>query len=118
MACRTGRRLPPACPPALIRQRHRSSVAGRGRSVHGGATPPSAPDASLGGNYCTAPRANLREALGGKGLPPDAWHEALRIENRLNRILLYKADLVHPASGYFGFDHPENRVTAVFFWMA
>lgn len=76
------------------------------------------PNGSLGGNYCSAPHANLREALGVRGLPPDAWHEELRIENRFNRILLYKANMVHSASAYFGFDHHEKRMTAVFFWMA
>jgi hypothetical protein len=76
------------------------------------------PNGGLGGNYCSAPHANLREALGVKSLPPDAWHEELRIENRFNRILLYKANMVHSASAYFGFDHPEKRMTAVFFWMA
>lgn len=76
------------------------------------------PNGTLGGNYCSPPHANLREALGVKGLPPDAWHEEMRIENRFNRILLYKANMVHSASGYFGFDHPEKRMTAVFFWMA
>lgn len=76
------------------------------------------PNGTLGGNYCSPPHANLREALGVKGLPPDAWHEEMRIENRFNRILLYKANMVHSASAYFGFDHPEKRMTAVFFWMA
>jgi len=73
---------------------------------------------ALGGNLCMPPHTNLREALGVKGLPLDAWQEDVRVENRFNRILLYRANLVHSASGYFGFDHTDKRLTVVFFWMA
>lgn len=76
------------------------------------------PNGALGGNICSPPHANLREALGVKGLPLDAWQEETRIENRFNRILLYRANLVHSASAYFGFEHADKRLTAVFFWMA
>lgn len=76
------------------------------------------PDGSLGGNVCPAPHANLREALGVTGLPLDAWHEELAIDNVFNRIVLYRADIVHSATAYFGLDHDEKRLTAVFFWMA
>ena len=76
------------------------------------------PDGSLGGNVCSPPHANLREALGVTSLPPQAWHEELRVENRFNRMLLYRANLVHSASSYFGCDHADKRMTAVFFWMA
>jgi hypothetical protein len=76
------------------------------------------PHGALGGNICSPPHANLREALGVRGLPLDAWQEELRVENRFNRMLLYRANMVHSASGYFGFEHAEKRMTAVFFWMA
>lgn len=76
------------------------------------------PDGALGGNLCQAPHANLREALGVKGLPLEAWQEDVRVENVFNRIVLYRAALVHSATGYFGFDHADKRMTAVFFWMA
>jgi hypothetical protein len=76
------------------------------------------PNGTLGGNYCSPPHANLREALGVTGLPLEAWHEETRVENRFNRILLYRANLVHSASAYFGFEHQDRRMTAVFFWMA
>ena len=76
------------------------------------------PNGSLGGNMCSPPHANLREALGVKGLPPDAWHEEVRIDNVFNRIVLYRANLVHSATSYFGFDDAEKRMTVVFFWMA
>jgi hypothetical protein len=76
------------------------------------------PDGALGGNICSPPHANLREALGVKGLPLEAWQEETRVENKFNRMLLYRANMVHSASSYFGFDHAEKRMTAVFFWMA
>ncbi|MCG2585149.1 DUF6445 family protein [Massilia sp. TS11] len=76
------------------------------------------PDGRLGGNIVLPPHANLREALKVKGLPLEAWHEEVRIANRFNRILLYKANLVHSATNYFGFAQHERRMTAVFFWMA
>lgn len=76
------------------------------------------PNGALGGNICSPPHANLRQALGVKGLPLEAWLEETRVENKFNRMLLYRANMVHSASGYFGFDHLEKRMTAVFFWMA
>ncbi|TFW11626.1 hypothetical protein E4L96_20735 [Massilia arenosa] len=76
------------------------------------------PSGQLGGNMCSAPHTNLREALGVARLPPQAWQEEVRVENRFNRILLYRANLVHSATSYFGFDDHEKRMTAVFFWMA
>jgi hypothetical protein len=76
------------------------------------------PDGALGGNICSPPHANLREALGVKGLPLEAWQEETRVDNKFNRMLLYRANMVHSATSYFGFDHAEKRMTAVFFWMA
>jgi hypothetical protein len=76
------------------------------------------PGGALGGNLCGPPHANLREALGVAKLPLEAWQEDVRVENRFNRILLYRANLVHSASSYFGFEHADKRMTAVFFWMA
>lgn len=76
------------------------------------------PSGQLGGNLCSPPHTNLREALGVARLPPQAWQEEVRVENRFNRILLYRANLVHSATSYFGFDDHEKRMTAVFFWMA
>jgi hypothetical protein len=70
-----------------------------------------------GGNYCPEPHANLVEALGISRLPLDAWQEDLRLPNVYNRMLLYRADLVHGATGYFGEAPRERRLTLVFFWM-
>jgi hypothetical protein len=76
------------------------------------------PDGSLGGNTCPAPHANLREALGIPGLPLQAWTEDVPVENKFNRMLLYRANLVHSARAYFGHEMVDKRKTALFFWMA
>lgn len=76
------------------------------------------PNGALSGNLCPPPHANLREALGVTGLPLQAWHPELSIANTFNRLLLYRADLVHSATGYFGHDLSTKRMTALFFWMA
>ncbi len=76
------------------------------------------PDGSLGGNSCPHPYANLREALRVTGLPLAAWKEDLRVENVFNRVVFYRADLVHSATNYFGTNLREKRMTVVFFWMS
>lgn len=76
------------------------------------------PDGRLAGNLCAAPHATLPEALGTSKLPLSAWSEDLTIPNKFNRILLYRADLVHSATGYFGREDAEKRMTALFFWQA
>lgn len=76
------------------------------------------PDGTLSGNVCPPPHANLREALGVTKLPLQAWAPELSIPNAFNRLLLYRADLVHSATAYFGKDLPDKRMTALFFWMA
>ncbi|WP_224362970.1 hypothetical protein [Hyalangium versicolor] len=76
------------------------------------------PGGGLSGNLCPPPHANLREALGITGLPLQAWSEDLSIPNVFNQFLLYRADLVHSATRYFGTEPQTRRMTAVFFWMA
>jgi hypothetical protein len=76
------------------------------------------PDGTLSGNLCPASHANLGEALGVTKLPLQAWHPELAIPNVFNRLLLYRADLVHSATSYFGHDLATKRMTALFFWMA
>lgn len=75
-------------------------------------------DGSLGGNICGPRHADLSHALGTRSLPYWAWHEDVRVENRFNRIVLYRGDLIHSAAAYFGREHAEKRLTATFFWMA
>jgi len=76
------------------------------------------PNGAIGGNMVTEPYNNLRDALKVQRLPAEAWHEECHIENKFNRLLLYKANMVHSASRYFGRDKRDKRLTALFFWMA
>ena len=76
------------------------------------------PDGALGGNTCPPPHANLREALGVPGLPFSAWKEDVAIPNVFNRLLVYRANIVHSASSYFGSTKSGKRMTVTFFWRA
>jgi uncharacterized protein DUF6445 len=76
------------------------------------------PDGSLGGNTVEAPHVDLAAAVGVRKLPAEAWAEEVAIENVYNRLLFYRANLVHSASRYFGTTLEDKRMTAVFFWMA
>jgi hypothetical protein len=76
------------------------------------------PNGVLNGNLCPPPHENLRGALGVRKLPPQAWHQELAIPNVFNRLVLYRADMVHSARAYFGTTPKSRRMTAVFFWMA
>ncbi|MFF7125939.1 DUF6445 family protein [Streptomyces sp. NPDC016566] len=78
----------------------------------------SLPGGRLGGNVVQAPHNNLVEALGTRFVTPDAFEEDVRVPHRYNRLLLYNANLVHSATGYFGKELAQKRMTAVFFWMA
>ncbi len=76
------------------------------------------PNGALGGNACPPPHDNLVQALGVRRLPPAAWVEEARVENVFNRLLVYKAALVHSATGYFGEAPSDRRLTITFFWMS
>jgi hypothetical protein len=76
------------------------------------------PDGSYGGNICPAPHNHLTTALGVQKLPLEAWAPDVEVPNVFNRILLYRAHLVHSASSYFGVEDREKRMTALFFWYA
>ncbi|WP_035803367.1 DUF6445 family protein [Kitasatospora mediocidica] len=78
----------------------------------------SAPGGVLGGNLVTAPHHNLVEALGTRFVAPDAFTEDVNVPPKYNRLLLYKANLIHSATGYCGTTLEDKRMTAVFFWMA
>ena len=41
----------------------------------------------------------------------------MTVPNVFNQFLLYRADLVHSATRYFGTEPHTRRMTAVFFWM-
>lgn len=76
------------------------------------------PMGQRGGNIAPAPHANLVEALGTRFVPPDSFVEDIAIPHRFNRLLLYRADLIHSATGYWGKTLEEKRMASVFFWMA
>lgn len=76
------------------------------------------PNGQLGGNTVAGPHANLVEALGARFVAPNSFVEDLRIEHHFNRLLVYRSNLVHSASAYWGHELAEKRMAAVFFWMA
>ena len=76
------------------------------------------PDGRLGGNAVMPPHANLVEALGSRFVALGSFAEDLRIDHRFNRLLLYRANLVHSATAYCGQTLADKRMAAVFFWMA
>lgn len=76
------------------------------------------PDGRLGGNQVRPPHRNLVDALGTRFVPPDSFVEDVRVPNRFNRLLVYRANMIHSASAYFGSALADERLTAVFFWMA
>ncbi|AZM87935.1 DUF6445 family protein [Streptomyces sp. W1SF4] len=76
------------------------------------------PDGALGGNQVLAPHNNLVDALGTRFVPEDSFTEDVRVPHRYNRLLLYSANLIHSATGYWGTTLDDKRMTAVFFWMA
>jgi hypothetical protein len=76
------------------------------------------PDGRLGGNAVMPPHANLVEALGTRFVAAGSFVEDLRIDHRYNRLLLYRANLIHSATAYCGQALADKRMAAVFFWMA
>ena len=76
------------------------------------------PGGQLGGNIVLPPHRNLAEALGNRFVRPDAFVEDVRVAHRWNRLLVYKANLIHSATAYWGLEMAAKRMTAVFFWMA
>jgi len=72
----------------------------------------------LGGNAVMPPNNNLVEALGTRFVGGNPFVEDVRIEHRYNRLLLYRANLIHSATAYCGQTLAQKRMAAVFFWMA
>ena len=67
------------------------------------------PNGQLGGNAVMPPHANLVEALGARFVAANSFVEDVAIEHRFNRLLLYRANLIHSASEYCG---PRSRTSA------
>lgn len=76
------------------------------------------PGGQLAGNIVLPPHHNLAEALGNRFVQPNAFAEDVRVPHQYNRLLLYKANIIHSASAYWGLEMVNKRMTAVFFWMA
>jgi hypothetical protein len=76
------------------------------------------PGGQLGGNMVMPPHVNLVDALGTRYVAIDSFAEDERIAHRYNRLLLYRANMIHSATGYWGQSLEEKRMAAVFFWMA
>jgi hypothetical protein len=72
----------------------------------------------LGGNVVMPPHDNLVQALGTRYVPADSFVEDVRVAHRCNRLLLYRANMLHSATAYHGHSLEEKRMAAVFFWMA
>ena len=73
---------------------------------------------AAGGNTVNHPYLNLVDALNTQSLPPSAWYEDISIENKFNRLILFKGNIAHSASGYFGEEKREKRLAVTFFYMA
>lgn len=77
------------------------------------------PDGTLGGNSPPARYDNLVEALDTRFVPPNLFALDVAVDHRFNRLLVYRADLIHSATAYHGGDDPaEQRMAVVLFWMA
>jgi len=72
---------------------------------------------AAGGNKVSTPHANLVDALKTSSLPTSAWYEDVAIENQFNRIILFRGNIAHSASGYFGEQKRDKRLAVTFFWM-
>jgi len=79
------------------------------------------PDEPPDGNYCPKDFESLSDVPGlPKEIDPTMFDEILEAPYVFNRLVAYKSDLIHSATGYFGWDHalPSKRMAVVFFWKA
>ncbi|HEY3197195.1 MAG TPA: DUF6445 family protein [Nitrospirales bacterium] len=77
------------------------------------------PDGTLGGNVCLRHYESLSNVPGLEaGSDLTMWEEDVEVHNAFNRLLVYKSDIVHSATSYFGWHHElgSQRITIVFFW--
>ena len=73
------------------------------------------------GNYCPKEYESLSEVPGvSREMDPTMFEEILEAPYVFNRLVAYKSDLIHSATGYFGWDHSlaSKRMAVVFFWKA
>jgi hypothetical protein len=79
------------------------------------------PGESPDGNYCPKEFESLSEVPGvSREMDPTMFEEILEAPYVFNRLVTYKSDLIHSATGYFGWDHvlASKRMAVVFFWKA
>jgi len=76
------------------------------------------PDGRLGGNICPPEYESISQIPGMEYMDPTMWEEEIEIPYSFNRLLVYKSDIVHSATSYFGWGHElaSKRMAAVFFW--
>lgn len=73
------------------------------------------------GNICPSAYESLKDV---PGFPTEAdptmFEEILEVPYVFNRLLAYKADIIHSATGYFGWTYElaSKRMAVVFFWKA
>ena len=73
------------------------------------------------GNYCPKEFESLSDVPGlSRNMDPTMFNEILEAPYVFNRLVAYKSDLIHSATGYFGWDHTlaSKRMAVVFFWKA
>ena len=80
--------------------------------------PATAPRRAARREHCAAAPHEPRDALGTRYVPHGSFAEDMRVPHRFNRLLVYRANLLHSATAYFGRTLEEKRMAAVFFWMA
>lgn len=76
-------------------------------------------DDQPGGNVCPPQYESLSQVPGMAGeMDPTMFQEILEVPYVFNRLLLYKADIIHSATAYFGWSRElaSKRMAAVFFW--
>lgn len=76
------------------------------------------PSGELGGNICPPEYESISQIPGMRYMDLTMWEEELEISYRFNRLLVYKSDIVHSATAYFGYGHElaSKRMAVVFFW--
>ncbi|RMH03950.1 MAG: hypothetical protein D6704_11940 [Nitrospirae bacterium] len=77
------------------------------------------PGQEPGGNVCPKEYESLSDVPGlAKEMDPTMFEEILEVPYVFNRLLAYKADIIHSATAYFGWTYElaSKRMAVVFFW--
>jgi hypothetical protein len=78
------------------------------------------PDGRLGGNVCPPDYDSISQIPGLREMEPGQWQEEVEVPYEFNRLLVYRSDIVHSATAYFGsaYELASKRMAIVFFWWA